>query len=133
MLDPATGPLISVLIPCFNEEKVIVASVRRILASNWAQLEVLVLDDGSTDGTADVVRKAFARRAARDAADLRERRQGARRSTAAWREAKGDVVVALDADTLFPPDTIGQLVRWFADPAGRRGGRQRPGRQPAAT
>ncbi len=49
----------SVLIPCFNEEKVIVASVARILHSNWKRLEVLVLDDGSSDATAAKVREAF--------------------------------------------------------------------------
>jgi len=38
--------------PCFNEEKVIVASVTRILGSHWRRLEMLVLDDGSVDGTA---------------------------------------------------------------------------------
>src|SRR5580692_4149128 len=59
MLDPETGPLVSVLIPCFNEEKVIVASVARILHSNWSRLEVIVLDDGSTDGTAAEVERHF--------------------------------------------------------------------------
>ncbi|MCP9032855.1 glycosyltransferase, partial [Klebsiella sp. SWET4] len=53
-------PLVSVLIPCFNEEKVIAASVARILESKWKNLEVLVLDDGSKDRTADEVRAHFA-------------------------------------------------------------------------
>ena len=47
-----------------------------------------------------------------------------------WRNAHGEVVVALDADTQFNADTISRLVRWFADPQGRRGGGQRQGRQP---
>ncbi|MEO8115950.1 MAG: glycosyltransferase, partial [Phenylobacterium sp.] len=109
------GPLVSVLIPCFNEEKVIVASVRRILASHWPRLEVLVLDDGSTDGTGRVVREAFADE---PRVTLRsfENRGKARALNQGLTEAAGDVVVALDADTLFPPDTIPQLIRWFADP-----------------
>jgi len=115
MLDAETGPLVSVLIPCFNEEKVIVASVARILHSNWKRLEVIVLDDGSADGTATRVREAYA-------GDPRvtlmsfENGGKARALNRGLAVARGDVVVALDADTLFPPDTLPRLVRWFADP-----------------
>jgi cellulose synthase/poly-beta-1,6-N-acetylglucosamine synthase-like glycosyltransferase/spore germination protein YaaH/peptidoglycan/xylan/chitin deacetylase (PgdA/CDA1 family) len=115
MLDPAEGPLISVLIPCFNEEKVIESSVRRILASNWSRLEVLVLDDGSQDHTAQVVREAFADepRVTLMSFDNGGKARALNRGLA---RAQGDVVVALDADTLFPPDTLGRLARWFVDP-----------------
>ncbi|MEO7026196.1 MAG: glycosyltransferase [Caulobacteraceae bacterium] len=119
MLDPGSqpggGPLISVLIPCFNEAKVIAASVERILASNWPNLEVLVLDDGSSDGTAEVVRRVFG-------AELRVKLLcfpnggKARALNRGLAQTRGDIVVALDADTLFPPDTLPRLVRWFADP-----------------
>jgi cellulose synthase/poly-beta-1,6-N-acetylglucosamine synthase-like glycosyltransferase/spore germination protein YaaH/peptidoglycan/xylan/chitin deacetylase (PgdA/CDA1 family) len=114
-LDPATGPLVSVLIPCFNEEKVIVASVRRILATHWDRLEVLVLDDGSHDRTSEVVREAFAGEP-RVRLMTFENGGKARALNRGLVEAKGDVIVALDADTLFPPDTIPKLARWFADP-----------------
>jgi len=115
-LDPVAGPTVSVLIPCFNEEKVIVASVRRILASAWPNLEVMVLDDGSSDGTSQVVAEAFA-------GEPRVRLQRfdnggkARALNRGLVEARGEIIVALDADTLFPPDTIPALVRWFGDPA----------------
>jgi cellulose synthase/poly-beta-1,6-N-acetylglucosamine synthase-like glycosyltransferase/spore germination protein YaaH/peptidoglycan/xylan/chitin deacetylase (PgdA/CDA1 family) len=114
-IDPTTGPLVSVLIPCFNEEKVIVASVRRILASHWENLEILVLDDGSSDRTSAVVEEAFA---GEPRVKLMTFENGgkARALNKGLAEARGDVIVALDADTLFPPDTIGKLARWFVDP-----------------
>jgi cellulose synthase/poly-beta-1,6-N-acetylglucosamine synthase-like glycosyltransferase len=115
MPDQTKGALISVLIPCFNEEKVIEASVRRVLASNWRNIEVLVLDDGSKDATAQVVRKAF-RGEPRVTLMSFENGGKARALNRGLEHAKGDVVVALDADTLFPPDTLGKLVRWFVDP-----------------
>ncbi len=115
MPDPVTGPLISVLIPCFNEEKVIESSVRRILASNWNRIEVLVLDDGSADHTAEVVRKAFADEP-RVTLIAFENGGKARALNRGLAKAQGDVVVALDADTLFPSDTLAKLARWFADP-----------------
>jgi cellulose synthase/poly-beta-1,6-N-acetylglucosamine synthase-like glycosyltransferase/peptidoglycan/xylan/chitin deacetylase (PgdA/CDA1 family) len=114
-LDPKTGPLVSVLIPCFNEEKVIVASVRRILATQWDRLEVLVLDDGSHDRTSEVVREAFSGES-RVRLMTFENGGKARALNRGLVEAKGEVIVALDADTLFPPDTIPKLARWFADP-----------------
>jgi cellulose synthase/poly-beta-1,6-N-acetylglucosamine synthase-like glycosyltransferase/spore germination protein YaaH/peptidoglycan/xylan/chitin deacetylase (PgdA/CDA1 family) len=116
MLDPETGPLVSVLIPCFNEEKVIVASVSRILSSQWKRLEVLVLDDGSSDRTSQVVREAFANepRVTLLAFENGGKATALNRGLA---HTHGEVVVALDADTLFPPETLPRLVRWFADPA----------------
>lgn len=114
-LDPATGPLVSVLIPCFNEEKVIVASIRRILASHWKNLEVLVLDDGSSDRTAEVVNEAFGQEPRVKLMSF-ENGGKARALNHGLAESSGEVIVALDADTLFPPDTIGKLARWFVDP-----------------
>lgn len=115
MLDPETGPMVSVLIPCFNEEKVIVASVARILHSNWKKLEVLVLDDGSADNTAQKVREAYGDEPRVTLLSF-ENGGKARALNRGLLQAKGEIVVALDADTLFPPDTIPRLVRWFADP-----------------
>ena len=114
-LHPATAPLVSVLSPCFNEEQVIAASVARILESDWKNLEVLVLDDGSKDRTAQEVRDHFA-------GDPRvtllsfENGGKARAVNRGLAVARGEYVVALDADTLFPPETIGRLARWFQDP-----------------
>lgn len=114
-LDPATGPLVSVLIPCFNEEKVIAASVARILESDWKNLEVLVLDDGSKDRTAEEVRAHFAHDPRVTLLSF-ENGGKARAVNRGLAVAKGEFVVALDADTLFPPETIGRLARWFQDP-----------------
>jgi cellulose synthase/poly-beta-1,6-N-acetylglucosamine synthase-like glycosyltransferase len=114
LLDPADGPVISVLIPCFNEEKVIVQSVTRILASNWTNLEVIVLDDGSKDATASVVRKAFANEPRVELMSF-ENGGKARALNRGLARTRGEIIVALDADTLFPPDTLGRLARWFVD------------------
>jgi len=107
---------VSVLIPAYNEEKVIETSVRRILASTGPRIEVIVIDDGSADATSAVVRKAFG-------IDPRvtlltiDNGGKARALNHGLRIARGEIVIALDADTQFEPDTIGKLARWFADPA----------------
>ena len=112
---PAEPPLQSVLIPAHNEAKVIAETVRHILASDYPNLEVIVIDDGSKDETAEVVHSAFA-------SDPRVRlitMANGGKAAALNRglaEARGNLVVALDADTYFPSDSIGKLVRWFEDP-----------------
>ena len=106
---------VSVLIPAFNEARVIEASVRRILHSRDVHLEVIVIDDGSTDDTSAVVRAAFG---IDPRVTLMTLANGGKAAAlnAALTIARGDLIVALDADTQFEPETIALMARWFADP-----------------
>lgn len=106
---------VSVLIPAFNEEKVIVATVTRILASDYRDLEILVIDDGSHDGTAEVVRAEFGHLSNVSLISVPNGGK-ARALNLGIEKAKGEVIVALDADTQFDRDTISRLVRWFVNP-----------------
>jgi cellulose synthase/poly-beta-1,6-N-acetylglucosamine synthase-like glycosyltransferase len=110
-----SGETVSVLIPAYNEEKVIALTVDRILSSDYKNLEVLVIDDGSADHTAEVVRTRFA---GEKRVTLISIPNGGKANALnlGLRQATGTVVVALDADTQFNADTISRLVRWFADP-----------------
>ncbi len=107
---------VAVIIPAYNEEAVIVASIGRILASDYAELELIVADDGSADRTSALVMQHYG-------TDPRVRLltlvNGGKAAALnrALRECSGEIVIAVDADTQFLPDTISKLVRWFADPA----------------
>jgi cellulose synthase/poly-beta-1,6-N-acetylglucosamine synthase-like glycosyltransferase/peptidoglycan/xylan/chitin deacetylase (PgdA/CDA1 family)/spore germination protein YaaH len=113
--DDAPQPPVSVIIPAYNEEKVIVASIAKLLASDYPELELIIADDGSKDRTSALVAERYGN-------DPRVRLltlvNGGKASALnrALTEATGEIVVALDADTQFLPDTIAKLVRWFADP-----------------
>src|SRR5581483_8854946 len=109
------GHSVSVVIPAFNEEKVIARTVKGILASTVRDLEVIVVDDGSQDRTADVVQKQFGADARVRLIRVPNGGKAAALNTG-LAQATGDVVVALDADTHFERKTIARLVRWFADP-----------------
>jgi peptidoglycan-N-acetylglucosamine deacetylase len=110
-----TDRFVSVLIPAHNEARVIEASIRRVLASTHTSLEVIVVDDGSKDGTGKIVETAFGGNPSVHV--LRIRNVGkARALNRAIGLARGDILIALDADTQFEPDTIAKLVRWFRDP-----------------
>ena len=114
---PAIDPdrFVTVMIPAFNEEAVIVRSVRGVLASTDVRLEVIVIDDGSKDRTGEVVRAAFADEPRVRLLSL-ENGGKARALNHGLELATGDIVIALDADTQFEPTTIARLARWFSDP-----------------
>ncbi len=103
---------VSVLIPAFNEERVIERSVSRVLASKNVTLEVIVIDDGSKDRTSEIVSNAF-RGDKRVQLLTLENGGKARALNQGLALAKSDIVIALDADTQFEPDTIARLARWF--------------------
>ncbi len=112
---PEYQPLVSVLIPAYNEEIVIADTVGAALASRYSKLEILVVDDGSTDHTAERVLESFGH-------DSRVRllRQANYGKSAALNhalsEAQGEVIITIDADTVVDRDAIPLLVRHFADP-----------------
>lgn len=112
---PPEQPLVSVLIPAHNEALIIASSVERILQSSYPRLEIIVIDDGSTDQTSSEVAARFS---ANPLVRLLTIPNGGKAAALnrGLELATGSVVVALDADTLFEPETIGRLSRWFEDP-----------------
>ncbi|PJJ01125.1 cellulose synthase/poly-beta-1,6-N-acetylglucosamine synthase-like glycosyltransferase [Streptomyces sp. 2333.5] len=112
-LREVTDP-VTVLVPAYNEEAGIESTVRSLLASTHRQMQVIVIDDGSTDRTADlatwiddprvqVIRQPNAGKAAALNTGLAH--------------ARYDIVVMVDADTVFEPDAIQRLIQPLAHPA----------------
>lgn len=108
------GARVSVLIPAYNEEAVIVSTVRGILASDYRDLEVIVINDGSKDDTLGVLQANFTGNPRVEIVDIPNGGKANALNTGIAR-ATGEVIVALDADTQFERGTISRLVRWFAD------------------
>lgn len=112
---PAFHPLVSVVIAAYNEAKVIARTVDGVLASQWPELEVIVVDDGSSDGTADVLEAVYGGN--ERVQIVRQPNTGKAGALNHGMElAHGEIIVSLDADTVFGPETIPLLVRHFGDP-----------------
>jgi cellulose synthase/poly-beta-1,6-N-acetylglucosamine synthase-like glycosyltransferase/peptidoglycan/xylan/chitin deacetylase (PgdA/CDA1 family)/spore germination protein YaaH len=109
------SPLVTILVPAFNEGKVIERTVTSVLGTGYDNVEVLVIDDGSTDDTAEVVRALMAHE---PRVRLLQKANGgkANASNAGLAEARGEIVVAVDADTIIMPEAIERLVAHFVDP-----------------
>ena len=107
------APPVSIVVPAFNEAVGIERAVRSLATSDYPELEVIVVDDGSTDGTAQIV----------DGLDLPRvtvLRQSNAGKPAALNHgievARHDIVVMVDADTIFETETLAQLVQAFRSP-----------------
>jgi cellulose synthase/poly-beta-1,6-N-acetylglucosamine synthase-like glycosyltransferase len=134
------GQGVSVVVPAFNEEVVIVSSVQALLALRFARHEVIVVDDGSTDATFGVLKAAFdlvpvqrevpsdvATR--RDATDVHVPRDGRTRLVVVRKENSGrsdsinvgvnaavePLVVFIDADSILAPEALIAVTKPFAD------------------
>ena len=112
-------PKVAVLIPAYNEEKVIERTVRAALNSNYPNIRVIVIDDGSKDRTLEVARTAFAREAATGRVlILGKHNSGKAEALNYGIEHIGDaeLFVGIDADTIIAPDAISRLVPHFINP-----------------
>ncbi|MEA2164862.1 MAG: hypothetical protein QOK37_2989 [Thermoanaerobaculia bacterium] len=111
--DDMFRPAVSVVIAAYNEETVIVNTIRAVLANGYEPLEIIVVDDGSSDDTSGQVRAYFG-----DSVTLLTQPNGGKASALNMgiAVAAADIIIALDADTVFAHDTIEKLVRHFANP-----------------
>ncbi len=130
------SPPVTILVPGYNEESVIAASVRSLLSSHFAELEVMVINDGSSDGTLDVLKQEFALvevervpRAGIETAPVRatytsgsdsrltvvDKENGGKADSlnAGLCYAAFPLVCAIDADTILDPEALARLVWEF--------------------
>src|SRR5438105_5187873 len=96
-------PLVSILIPAYNAEKWVADTLQSAIGQSWPSKEVIVVDDGSTDGTAEVARRF----ASKQVAVVCTENQGAAAArNHALQLSQGDYIQWLDADDLLAPDKI---------------------------
>ncbi len=110
-------PPISVIVPAYNEEAGLAATVRSLIDTDHpAPVEVIIVDDGSTDGTA-----AIGHRLAAELPNVQLVRRPNGGKPAALNtgiaHARYEILVLVDGDTVFQRDTIGRLVGRLADPS----------------
>ena len=111
---PADAPLVSVIIPARNEARNIEACVRSILAGGWKNIEVIVIDDHSSDGTGEIARKVAlsdARVRAIDNPDLLDGWFGKQWACQTGQLiANGPFLLFTDADTRHGPELVARSI-----------------------
>jgi glycosyltransferase involved in cell wall biosynthesis len=104
-------PLATVVIVNYNYEEFLAAAIDSALRQSYAPLEVIVVDDGSSDGSREII-AGFAKRIR---AVLQNNAGQGAAYNAGWRAARGDVVLFLDSDDVLLPDAIAKVVHAFQD------------------
>lgn len=110
-------PRVAVLIPAYNEEKVIVRTIRSVLNSDYPDLHTVVIDDGSTDRTYQVACEAYAREIAEGKLTVLTKPNAGKAEALNYglEHIQEEVYVGIDADTVIAVDAVRMLVRHFAD------------------
>ena len=110
-------PLVSILIPAYNAEEWIADTIRSAIAQTWQRKEIIVVDDGSRDRTAEVARRF----ASKEVAVVSTQNQGAAAArNHALQLSQGDYIQWLDADDLLAPDKIERQLAALREVDGRR-------------
>jgi peptidoglycan-N-acetylglucosamine deacetylase len=106
---------VAVLVPAYNEEKVIVRTVRSVLNSEYSKLRVIVIDDGSTDNTFQTARKAFAHE---PRVKVLTKPQGGKAEALNYglEFVTEEIFLGIDADTIIDRRAVSLLVPHFSDP-----------------
>ncbi|MGD8544243.1 MAG: glycosyltransferase family 2 protein, partial [Candidatus Bathyarchaeota archaeon] len=107
-------PLVTVIVPAYNEEKAIGKTVEALLRLSYANKEIIIVDDGSTDRTLEIARSY----AEGDLVKVVTKSNGGK-----WdalnigiKESKGKFIVCIDADTLLDQNVIQRLINHFNNP-----------------
>ncbi|HKT50945.1 MAG TPA: glycosyltransferase [Candidatus Angelobacter sp.] len=117
MPSPDFKPPVTVIVPAYNEEKVIEHTVRSVLASDYPKLRTIVVDDGSRDATSQVVREKFAKEIATGKVLLLTKTNGGKAAALNYglQHTNDEIYIGIDADTVISPNAISLLVPYFAD------------------
>jgi len=116
--DESTLPRVTLIISAFNEKDVIGQKIENSLKLNYPPelLEILVVSDASTDGTDGLVRQWMRKDRRVRLLRMSERMGKTTGLNAAIQQANGEIVVFSDANAMYNPDAIRQLVKHFQNP-----------------
>lgn len=120
----AYRPLVSVIIPAWNEEVGIIGTIESVVANTYGSIEIVVVNDGSTDATDEKVIsyvKKFEERGAHDGKEIVYLyKENGGKGTAlnyAIKRSRGDIVITIDADSIADKYMVERIVAYFEDPA----------------
>jgi hyaluronan synthase len=113
------APMLTVIIPAYNEGAMVEVAIRSVAAADYPRerLEIIAVDDGSTDDTWRYISRAAQRFPGLVSAVRLERNQGKRAALAeGFRRAQGDIVVTVDSDSEIERQTLAAIAGPFRDP-----------------
>ena len=106
--------LVSIITPCYNGEKYVAQTIESVLAQTYGSWEMIVIDDGSKDSSAEIVR-SYAEKDARITLLQQENAGSAAARNNGIRHAKGQYIALLDSDDLWEPEFLEEQVAFMKE------------------
>jgi cellulose synthase/poly-beta-1,6-N-acetylglucosamine synthase-like glycosyltransferase len=115
---PEYQPRVAVLIPAYNEEKVIARTIRSVLMSNYKNIRILVIDDGSKDETYKIATETYAEQIAAGRVTVLTKENGGKAEALnyALNFMDEEIYIGIDADGVIAHDAIARMIPHFANP-----------------
>ncbi len=114
-------PFVSIIVPVYNEEKVVIDSVKSLLDLNYTNYEIIIVNDGSTDRTREVAETLVGYQKGQHGdvkVSLIDKPNGGKSQAlnAGIKHSKAEIVLCMDGDSQLSPDSIKVAVRHFTNP-----------------
>ena len=109
-------PMVSILVPCFNEEETIEVTVAELSQLHYPNYEIIVINDGSSDNTSEVVRDLLPVYDRLRFIDLKENNGKANALYLGLLAAKGEILMGVDSDSYIMPDALNYIIPHFTNP-----------------
>ncbi|MFE7820750.1 MULTISPECIES: poly-beta-1,6-N-acetyl-D-glucosamine synthase [Priestia] len=114
-------PLVSFLVPCYNEEETIEETLKHLLALDYPSKEIILINDGSTDGTADVLKEISRNHPEVRVIQLYENKGKANALHLGAHASKAEFLICLDSDAILDQDAPYYLIHHFLHKGERLG------------
>lgn len=112
-LDESSAPLVSILIPCHNEEECIQETIECLMAQEYPNFEIIAVDDGSSDNTVGVLNRLQEKHDCLRVVSLRSNRGKGSALNMGALVSRGEYLVSIDADAILDPRALGYFVWHF--------------------
>jgi biofilm PGA synthesis N-glycosyltransferase PgaC len=115
--DPNYAPLISIIVPAYNEEVFVLRTLKSILDNKYKPVEIIVVDDGSKDKTGNIVEDYVKNNNIKNVVLVRQQNCGKARAlnNGIINHAHGSLIMSLDADSILTKDAVSNAVNYFRD------------------
>ena len=110
-------PRVTIIVPAYNEDVTIAASIKSLVNQTYKNLEIIIMDDGSKDKTYEIAKKFEGNFKGKDIKVLTKKNGGKSRAlNFALERSSGEFIMCVDADSKLEPDAVALMVRYFQDP-----------------